>query len=92
MSNEIVVLIALTNSNSPYGQKMVVISAEVHDKICKFMETYKGLTIDCERELKKVFHDVDSQTVSAILSKEWQKRVKRHHHYIVRNATAILKE
>lgn len=71
---------------------MVVISTTTYNKICKFYENYNGLSHYCEQEAKKAFGDVHPYTVTAILSKEWQKHTKHQHHNILRAAKLIMKE
>lgn len=75
-----------------YNTKMVVVSTELHEEICKFCSLFKGLTLKCEEELRKEFVDVDPQVLSAILSKESQKHIKHRHHIIVRSAPKLLRE
>lgn len=70
---------------------MVVLSTNLYDRICGYISKYPGLTIGCEQDLKKEFPDIDLLTLSAVLSKEWQKRIRKHHHVIVQNAQNILK-
>lgn len=70
---------------------MVVLSMELYDRICDYVAKYDGLTINCDRDMRKEFPAVDSHTLSAVLSKEWQKRIKKHHHTVVQNAQNILK-
>lgn len=70
---------------------MVVLSTELYDRICGYIGQYNGLTIDCDRDIRKEFPAIDTHTLSAVLSKEWQKRIKRHHYTVLQNAQAILK-
>lgn len=70
---------------------MVVLSIAKYTRICDFITKYKGLTIDCDRDLRSKFPDIEPQTLSAVLSKEWQKRIKKHHHNIVQMAPNLLK-
>lgn len=78
-------------NDSKYS-KMVVISTETYEEICKFCSNFKGLTFHCEQELHEKFSHIDSQVLSAILSKEWQKNIKHRHHIILRAAQNLLKE
>lgn len=70
---------------------MVVLSTQVYEKLCSFISNYKGLAIGCEQDLKIAFPHIDPLTLSAVLSKESQKRIKKHHYVILRNAQSILK-
>jgi hypothetical protein len=67
----------------------MVLSTELYDQICEFISKYHGLTIDCDRDIRTAFPAIDSHTLSAVLSKEWQKRIKKHHHHVVQNADNI---
>lgn len=71
---------------------MVVISSKTYDDICSFIANFNGLSIDCEHALKQKFSDCDSLTVSAILSKEWQKHIRYHHANVVSHSKDLLKE
>ncbi|XP_031626679.1 protein C15orf41 homolog [Contarinia nasturtii] len=71
---------------------MVIISTENYEKIVEFCSKFKGLTIHCERQLHKKFSDIDSQVLSAILSKEWQKHIKQRHHIILKSSRIYLQE
>lgn len=77
---------------SPYNRNMVVISTETYNRIRKFYENFNGLSYYCELEAKRVFSDVHPYTVTAILSKEWQKHTKHQHHNIQRAAKLIMNE
>lgn len=61
---------------------MVVSTIETYNSICDYISKYKGLTIDCDRDIRIASPDIDPLTLSAVLSKEWQKRITRHHHII----------
>lgn len=71
---------------------MVIVSTDSYMKIKRYFENFNGLTIHCEQNLKQIFTELDPLVVSAILSKEWQKHIKYHHHNIMRMAAIILKE
>lgn len=71
---------------------MVVINTDDYEKIVEFCSKYKGLTINCEKELHRKFSNIDSQVLSAILSKEWQKHIKHRHHIIVKSSRSLLKK
>lgn len=81
----------LSNDNIK-SVEMVILSTELYDQICAFVYNYKGLTIDCDHDLRQAFPAIDACTLSAVLSKEWQKRIKKHHHYVLQNAHNILNQ
>lgn len=75
-----------------YNQNMVVISTKTYNTIRKFYENFNGLSHYCEQEAKKTFSDIHPYTVTAILSKEWQKNTRYQHHNIQRVAKLIMSE
>lgn len=72
--------------------KMVVISTEIYEEICRFCAEFKGLTIDCEKKLWEEFPEIKAQILSAILSKECQKIIKHRHHVVKHSGENLLKE
>lgn len=71
---------------------MVIISTETYEKICDFYTNFEGLTINCEQKLHETFPGIDSQVLSAILSKEAQKQIKHRHYQMTRCGAQLLRE
>lgn len=57
----------------------------------KFIGKFKGLPINCDLELKKVFKDIDENTLSSILYSEWNHKIKAQFHKIQAIAPKMLK-
>lgn len=71
---------------------MVVISTQIYEDICRFCSNYKGLSINCEEDLRKNFANINEEVLSAILSKECQKNIKHRYHFLLRSGPSLLKE
>lgn len=69
---------------------MVIITANQHADICQFIRTFNGLAIDCETELKQKYPQINAKTLSSILSRQYQQRIKSIHPHLTSNADKLL--
>lgn len=69
---------------------MVVVTTNQHDEICKFIRAFNGLAIDCELELKKKFSHINDKTLTSILSRQINQRIRAAHPFLTANASTLL--
>lgn len=71
---------------------MVVISSNQHAEICQFIRIFNGLAIDCETELKQKYPSINDKTLSSILSRQYQQRIKSAHPRLTASAEKLLSQ
>ncbi|KAG4075344.1 hypothetical protein HA402_003135 [Bradysia odoriphaga] len=71
---------------------MVILSTEIYNEVVEFIRNHNGLPVDEEDDLRKRFPNVCLATLSSILSREWQEKVKARHSYIKDRTKKIIQE
>lgn len=61
---------------------MVILSTEIYNEVVQFIRNHNGLPIDEEVDLQNKFPNVCLATLSSILAREWQEKVKMKHSFI----------
>lgn len=65
---------------------------EKYNEIMDFIKSYPGLAIDCERELKLKYQDLDPHTLGSILGRFGQNKIKMNHYKITQRAAHLLQQ
>ncbi|XP_055690558.1 CDAN1-interacting nuclease 1-like [Lutzomyia longipalpis] len=73
---------------------MVVIAVDKYNEIVKFIRNFRGLMIDCERELQKTFPEFSEYPIvlSSIISREVQTQLKTTYYHIQAQSSTILQQ
>ncbi|XP_059612583.1 CDAN1-interacting nuclease 1 [Phlebotomus argentipes] len=73
---------------------MVVLSVEKYNNIVEFIRNFRGLMIDCEKELQKAFPEFSDtpQVLASILSREVQARLKGTYYVIQAKSAHLLQQ
>lgn len=71
---------------------MVILNYEQYSEIQQFINKFRGLSIDCNRELLKKFPQHSPETLGSILSREVQQRLRQSHGKISARGEDLLAE
>uniref|UniRef100_A0A1B0DPN0 CDAN1-interacting nuclease 1 n=1 Tax=Phlebotomus papatasi TaxID=29031 RepID=A0A1B0DPN0_PHLPP len=71
---------------------MVVISVQKYNEITEFIKNYRGLMIDCDKELQTAFPEYSATVLSSILSREVQKRLKATYYPIQAQSARLFQQ
>lgn len=72
---------------------MVVLTTEKYNKIFEFIRNFRGLMIDCDKELQRNFPEyADTLVLSSILSREVQNRLKSAYYPIQAQSPHLLQQ
>lgn len=69
---------------------MVILNYDQYSNIQQFIQKYRGLSIDCNRELIKEFPQHSPEMLGSILSRETLQRLKQSHAKISARAESLL--
>jgi hypothetical protein len=65
---------------------------EKYNEIMDFIRNYPGLAIDCEKDLKEKFQEIDPHTLGSILGRFGQNRIKGNYYRLAQRATQFLQQ
>lgn len=71
---------------------MKIINEKKFNEVFSFLSSYQGLLIESESEAIRLFPEIDSETIKAIISKYGQNRVRNNYHSIAKQSSFILVE
>lgn len=71
---------------------MVILSTEIYNEVVHFIRNHNGLPIDEEADLQNKFPNVALATLSSILAREWQEKVKAKHLYMKERTKKFIDE
>lgn len=63
---------------------------EKYNEITEYIKNYRGLSIDCQEDMKKQFPDVSPRTLGSILSKSGQNKLRQFHYKLSQKAPMLL--
>lgn len=63
-----------------------------YQRIINSIRTFKGLWIECGKYMLDQFSEFDPKTISSIVSREGQTRLRQHHSSVSRDIRRILSE
>ncbi|XP_055534979.1 CDAN1-interacting nuclease 1 [Wyeomyia smithii] len=69
---------------------MVILTYEQYNEIQQFIQKFRGLSIDCNRELVNNFPQHNPDTLGSILAREVRQRLKQSHAKISARADGLL--
>ncbi|XP_053688084.1 CDAN1-interacting nuclease 1 [Sabethes cyaneus] len=69
---------------------MVILNYEQYNEIVQFIQNFRGLSIDCNRELVHRFPQHNPDTLGSILAREVRQRLKQSHAKISARAESLL--
>ncbi|KAJ6644280.1 CDAN1-interacting nuclease 1 [Pseudolycoriella hygida] len=71
---------------------MVILSTIIYNEVVEFIRNHDGLPFDEEADLQVKFPNVNAITLSSILAREWQEKIKAKHTYMKERTKKFIQE